>query len=102
MVAYQLLKQALLVAEVEIDRALGDAGTPRHIVEARRLESSARKFIERGSKNRLAAIRATGLARCACRDSLPRGPPPPHACGGLPCARLIFGISLASTSLHQL
>ena len=51
--AYQFLKQRLLVGEVEIDRALGDAGAARHVVEPRGSEAAGRKFIERRAKGRL-------------------------------------------------
>ena len=37
--AHELLEQALLVAEVEIDRALGDAGAPGDVIEAGRGEA---------------------------------------------------------------
>ena len=38
-VAHQRLEQRLLVAEVEIERALGDAGARRHVVEPGGLEA---------------------------------------------------------------
>src|SRR5262245_25263275 len=44
----QLLEQALLVAEVEIDRAFGDARAARHILKTSGLETAAREFVEGG------------------------------------------------------
>ena len=46
----QLLKQALLVTEVEVDRAFGDAGAARHIFQASGLETAAGKFVEGGGR----------------------------------------------------
>ena len=41
--AHELLEQALLVAEVEIDRALGDAGAAGDVVEPRRGKAARRR-----------------------------------------------------------
>jgi len=41
--AHELLKQVLLVLEVEIERAFGDAGLGRHVIEPRRLVAAGRK-----------------------------------------------------------
>jgi hypothetical protein len=45
--AHQFLKQRLLVLEVEIDRALGDAGAARHVVEPRGGKAAFGEFVER-------------------------------------------------------
>jgi hypothetical protein len=55
--SHEFLEQALLVAEVEIDRALGDTGAAGDIVEARRCKPADGKFLERGCKNRFAPRR---------------------------------------------
>ncbi len=57
--AHELLEQALLVGEVEIDGALGDAGARRHVVEPRGRKSIRGEFLERRRENRLAARVAT-------------------------------------------
>jgi hypothetical protein len=65
---HELLEQALLVAEVEIDRAFGDAGAAGDIVEPRRRKSAGGKFFERGREDSFAPRRlliaapVTGLA----------------------------------------
>src|SRR5205085_2121787 len=46
------LEQRLLVREVEIDRALGDAGALGHIVEPRALVAARGELLERGRKDR--------------------------------------------------
>jgi hypothetical protein len=56
--ADQFLKQGLLVGEVEIDRALGDAGAPRHAVKPRGSEAAGGKFIKRRAEDRLPARRS--------------------------------------------
>ena len=63
--ADQFLEQALLVAEVEIDGALGDAGAARHVVEPGGGEAAHGEFVERGGQDRLAAGGAARLARRA-------------------------------------
>src|SRR6202035_3834703 len=74
----QLLKQRLLVGEVEIDRALGDAGAGRHVVEPRGGEAAGGKFVERSVEDRFAPCRSLCLARALarrCRGAVshPRG-----------------------------
>jgi len=59
----QLLKQRLLVFEVQIDRALGDAGAPRHVIEPRCGKAAGREFIERCVEDRAAPCRGLGAAR---------------------------------------
>ena len=79
--AHQFLKQALLVAEVEIDGALGDAGALGHVVEAGRLEAAGGEFIERGGEDRFAAggaaLFAVGRARRRRGMVLQAGGAPP-------------------------
>ena len=58
--AHQFLEQALLVAEVEIDRALGDAGAPRDVVEAGRGKAGGGEFFERGGEDRVAPLGLAG------------------------------------------
>ena len=65
--ADQFLEQALLVAEVEIDGALGDAGALGHVVEAGRREAAGGELVERGGKDRLAAGGAARLAGAGAR-----------------------------------
>src|SRR5262249_37415282 len=50
----QFLKQALLVGEVQIDRALVDTGTFGDIVEPCRCKAASGKFVERGVEDRVA------------------------------------------------
>ena len=66
-VADQFLEQALLVAEVEIDSAFGDARAARHVLEAGGLEAAAGKFVERGGQNGFAAFTAARLTSGAGR-----------------------------------
>ena len=54
-VAHQRLEQRLLVLEIEIERALGDAGARGHVVEPGGLEAVLGKDGEGGLQNRLAA-----------------------------------------------
>ena len=80
--AHQLLEQALLVAEVEINRALGDAGAARDIVEAGRSEARGGEFFERRREDRIPPLglaRGPDLARrrWSRRDPTP-GTPRPH------------------------
>jgi hypothetical protein len=46
--ANEILKQALLVAEIEIDRSFRDACAPGDVVEAGVGKPARGKFIERG------------------------------------------------------
>src|SRR5262249_53175245 len=74
--ADQLLEQRLLVAEVEVDRAFGDAGAARHVVEPRRREAARGELLEGGREDgfasRRALLRAGAvplLVSCAFRSS---------------------------------
>ena len=55
---HELLEEVLLAAEVEVERALGDAGPRRDIVEARGRETLRREHVERGVEDRLAPVLA--------------------------------------------
>ena len=63
--AHQLLKQRFLVLEVQIDRALGDAGAARHVVEPRRGEAALGEFVERRLEDGGAALGRPGGAGIA-------------------------------------
>ena len=60
--AHKLLKQRLLVLEVEIDRALGDAGAPRHVVEPRGGKAARGEFVERRLQDCASPLRRLGGA----------------------------------------
>ena len=60
--AHQLLEQRLLVLEIEVERALGDAGPRGHVVEPRRLEAVLGEHGERRIEDRLAACCGIDLA----------------------------------------
>ena len=68
--AHELLEQALLVAEVEIDRAFGDAGAAGDVVEPRRRKTARRKFLKRGRKDGFAPLGASRRARVMLRLAL--------------------------------
>src|SRR5581483_763381 len=53
---HQFLKQRLLVLEVQINRALGDARALRHVVESCRGVAAFDELIERSVKNSLTSI----------------------------------------------
>ena len=64
--ADQLLEQRLLVGEVQIDRALGDPGAPRHVVEPGRGKAAGGELVERRRQDGVAplgAARGTGACR---------------------------------------
>ena len=61
-VAHQRLEQRLLVAEVEIERALGDARALRHVVEPGRLEAVRGEHRQRRGQDRLAPRLGRNLA----------------------------------------
>ena len=63
--ADQLLEQRLLVGKVQIDRALGNAGATRHVVEPRRRKAARRKFLERRRQDGVAALGRPPRARTA-------------------------------------
>jgi len=63
----QFLKQALLVGEVQIDGALGDAGAFGDIVEPRRGKAFGGEFIEGRVEDGVAARRGFGGARALAR-----------------------------------
>ena len=87
--ADQFLEQALLVAEVEIDRALGDAGALGHVVEPRRLEAAGGEFIERRGKDRLAAGGAAlPDARCCAAPARRDAAAAPRGGGAVLCGRI--------------
>ena len=79
---HELLEQVLLVAEVEIDRALGDAGVPGHVVEPGVGKTARRELRERRIENgrpplrRLLGARRAALAHAA-RGPARLGPAPP-------------------------
>ena len=50
----RLEEQLLLVAEVVVDRALGDARVARDAVDRRALVAEAREAVDRGAQERLA------------------------------------------------
>ena len=60
--AHKLLKERLLVLEVEIDRALGDAGAPRHVVEPRGGKAAFGEFVERRLQDCASPLRSLGGA----------------------------------------
>ena len=64
--ADELLEQPLLVAEVKIDRAFGDAGALRHVVEPGGGEALRGEFLQRGGEDGAAALGA--LAGRRARD----------------------------------
>src|SRR5262249_25913953 len=71
--AHEFLEQALLVAEVEIDRALGDARAARDIIEPRGGKAPRGEFLERGGEDGGAPLltppRAPIRARSALADA---------------------------------
>ena len=60
--AHKLLKERFLVLEVEIDRALGDAGAPRHVVEPRGGKAAFGEFVERRLQDCASPLRRLGGA----------------------------------------
>ena len=56
-------EQIELVGEMQVDRSLGDAGPLGDIVEPRRGKAACCKFVERGGKDRIAALGAALGAR---------------------------------------
>ena len=61
--ADQRLEQRFLVLEVEVERALGDAGAGRHVVEPGRLEAVLGEHARRRLEDRLAARIGIDLGR---------------------------------------
>src|SRR5262249_5978555 len=68
----EFLEQALLVAEVEVDRALGDAGAAGDVVEPGGGQAARGKLVECGGENGRAPLvpgrptRAPPARACAC------------------------------------
>ena len=77
--AHELLEQALLVAEVEIDRALGDAGAAGDVVEAGRGKAGGGEFFERGGEDRVAPVGLSGRPRLAAGRGFSAALPPGHS-----------------------
>jgi hypothetical protein len=64
------LEQRLLALEVEVERALGDAGARRDVVEARRRKAALDKEIERrGHELARALVLAPAASRSRARRS---------------------------------
>src|SRR5262249_2520878 len=61
--AHELLEQALLVAEIEIDRTLSDVGAFGDVIKPRRRKAARGKLIERSGEDRLAPLRLAFRAR---------------------------------------
>ena len=74
--AHEFLEQALLVAEVEVDRALGDAGAAGDVVEPGGGKASRGKLLERGGENGRAPFVPARRTR----------PPPPRGSASAPGA----------------
>jgi len=66
--AHELLEQGLLVAEVEVDRPLRDAGAAGNVVEPRGREAAGGELLERGRDDVVAPLAAPRplLARSRC------------------------------------
>src|SRR6185312_13781473 len=73
--AHEFLEQALLVAEVKVDRALGDAGATRELVERGRQDGGA-AFIAPSCACDPAF--GTGASACRGRSSSPLAAAPDH------------------------
>jgi hypothetical protein len=71
--ADQLLEQRLLVGEVQVDRALGDAGAPRNIVEAGGGEAAGGKLLQRRRKDGVPPFSAAFGTRAALLSARGRG-----------------------------
>src|SRR5689334_1069066 len=72
--AHKLLKERLLVPEVEVDRSFGDAGTSRHVIKSGGFETAGGEFVECGCKNSVATFRAARPAsRAGWNRRRPRG-----------------------------
>ena len=81
--ADQLLEHRFLVLEVQIDRALGDAGAFGDVVEPRRRKPARDELVHRRLDDRPAPLgRALGAVGCRRRRGRPVQPSPRPAIGG--------------------
>jgi hypothetical protein len=89
--ADEFLEQHLFVAEVKVDRPLGDAGAARDIVEPRGGKTARGEFLQRGGEDgflALGTLRGPRLRRVLA----------PAAVRGFPCLFALLATALATAN----